>query len=97
MDLKGDLPRAMADRLVMPSGHEIRVCEDGRMGWIIPECEGELLRPFFGAEKVLLEEVWRLREALSVIGRHSVCCDARHCADRVLSGGPAMVEAQRSG
>lgn len=81
------------DRIVMPSGHVIRTCDDGRLGWVIPGQEGELMRPFFGAEKVLLAEVLRLREALSVIGGHSVCCDARHCADRVLSGGPATIEA----
>jgi hypothetical protein len=53
----------------------------------------------FGMERIakahndLLAEVSRLREALSVIALHSVCCDARHCADRVLSGGPATIEA----
>lgn len=41
----------------------------------------------------LLNEVWRLRNALTVIAGHSVCCDARHCADRVLSGGAATIEA----
>jgi len=45
------------------------------------------------AHNDLRAEVLRLREALSVIAGHSVCCDARHCADRVLSGGPATIEA----
>lgn len=45
------------------------------------------------AHNELRVEVLKLREALSVIAGHSVCCDARHCADRVLSGGPATIEA----
>jgi hypothetical protein len=31
----------------------------------------------------------RLRDGLREIASHSVCCDARHCADRVLGGKPA--------
>ena len=31
----------------------------------------------------------RMKEGLRVIARHSVCCDARHAADRILAGGPA--------
>ena len=88
---ENDQPQLGVDRIVMPCGHVVRTCDDGRLGWIIPGQEGELMRPFFGAEKVLLAEVLRMREALSVIGGHSVCCDARHCADRVLSGGPATI------
>lgn len=44
------------------------------------------------AHNELRAEVLRLREGLSVIAGHSVCCDARHCSDRVLSGGPASIE-----
>ena len=33
----------------------------------------------------------RLRDGLREIATHSVCCDARHCADRVLTGKPAKV------
>lgn len=34
----------------------------------------------------------RLREGLRSIARHSVCCDARHAADRILAGQPAELE-----
>lgn len=34
----------------------------------------------------------RLREGLLHIAGHSVCCDARHCADRVLAGNPVDFE-----
>lgn len=33
----------------------------------------------------------RLKDGLREIATHSVCCDARHCADRVLAGKPAKV------
>jgi hypothetical protein len=34
----------------------------------------------------------RLRDGLKTIANHSVCCDARHCADRVLAGKSPDIE-----
>ena len=37
-------------------------------------------------------EIRRLQDGLREIASHSVCCDARHCADRVLAGLPPNIE-----
>ena len=57
------------------------------------EIRGNIEREAADAIDAMRKEIERLREGLTEIAGHSVCCDARHCADRVLSGGPATIEA----
>lgn len=76
----------------MPAGDVILRMQDGSITWYSSKDLGWVKRAMFGAENVLIDEVLRLRAALNEIRDHSVCCDARHLADRVLSGGEPLLQ-----